>query len=89
MGTFTSPHVHTIRERIRVGDSLISRDALVRHAVSLEETFRNNSWLLFFDRILAVALLHFAEVQQYERCLRLFILQVLQTAYRAISVRKN
>lgn len=62
VGTFTSPHVHTIRERIRVGDRLIQRDALARCTASLESTFNENPWLLFFDKLLAVALLHFAEV---------------------------
>lgn len=62
VGTFTSPHIHTVRERIRVGDSLIPKEALVRHAAALQDAFDTNPWMLFFDKLLAVALLHFAEV---------------------------
>ena len=62
VGTFTSPHVHTIRERIRVGESLIPRDALIRHTMTLQGVFHENPWLLFFDKLLAIALRFFAEV---------------------------
>ncbi|CAM9108788.1 unnamed protein product [Choristocarpus tenellus] len=61
VGTFTSPHIHTIRERIRIGGDIISMDDFVRHAATLQCDFQNNLWLLPFDKLLAIALLHFAE----------------------------
>ena len=30
VGVFTSPHLHTARERIKIGDKLISKEDLVR-----------------------------------------------------------
>ncbi|CAM9115973.1 unnamed protein product [Discosporangium mesarthrocarpum] len=39
---------------------MISKADLVHHVTSLQETFDRNPWLIFFDKLLAVALLHFA-----------------------------
>ena len=65
VGCFTSPHLHGCRERIRVGDEPISVDALRRHgatALDLSDQMKADAWgCVFFDRLLATALLHFGE----------------------------
>ena len=65
VGCFTSPHLHGCRERIRVGDEPISVEALRRHgatALELAEKLKVDEWgCVFFDRLLATALLHFGE----------------------------
>ena len=65
VGCFTSPHLHGCRERIRVGDEPISVEALRRHgatALDLATKLKVDEWgCVFFDRLLATALLHFGE----------------------------
>mmetsp|Transcript_8771 Transcript_8771/g.11579 ORF Transcript_8771/g.11579 Transcript_8771/m.11579 type:complete len:475 (+) Transcript_8771:35-1459(+) len=61
VGTFTSPHIHCVRERIRVNERLIPRQDFARLSLSLEEEFQRQPWMLFFDRLLAVAIAFFAE----------------------------
>lgn len=57
-----SPHLHTTRERIRIGHDFISKADFVR---LWEETSRllegQGDWVLFFDKLLAIALMHFME----------------------------
>lgn len=60
-GLFTSPHLHTFRERIRVNGRLISRDelaALVSRTRTIMESVED---LGVFDRITALAFQHFAD----------------------------
>ena len=65
VGCFTSPHLHGCRERIRVGAEPIAVEALRRHgatALELAKTLKADAWgCVFFDRLLATALLHFGE----------------------------
>lgn len=61
VGTFTSPHLHTIRERMRVGSELITKEDFARIANSLLPIFEANQWMVFFDKLLAVALVWFGE----------------------------
>ncbi|CAM9323165.1 unnamed protein product [Phaeothamnion confervicola] len=118
VGTFTSPHMHTVRERIRVGEDIISKENLSRLTAVLQGgvsgegrkenklfphprtvipvqiavlrlvvrmarasfkagtaesssaladlsdyEFSRHPWMLFFDKLLAVALCYFAEQQ--------------------------
>ncbi|KAG5186031.1 Mur ligase, partial [Tribonema minus] len=58
---FTSPHLHTVRERIRLGAELIPRSDLARITASLVPGFQAEPWMIFFDRLLAVALTWFQE----------------------------
>ena len=73
VGCFTSPHLHGCRERIRVGAEPISVDALQRHgatALDLATKLKADAWgCVFFDRLLATALLHFGE----SKCPRLVL----------------
>ncbi len=73
VGCFTSPHLHGCRERIRVGAEPISVEALQRHgatALDLSDQMKADAWgCVFFDRLLATALLHFGE----EACDRLVL----------------
>jgi dihydrofolate synthase/folylpolyglutamate synthase len=61
VGIFTSPHLHTVRERIKVGPSLISRDDFVRIAKKAMNLMESLVWPLFFDVSLCMALLYFGE----------------------------
>ncbi|CAH0363966.1 unnamed protein product [Pelagomonas calceolata] len=73
VGCFTSPHLHGCRERIRVGAEPISVEALRRNgekALDLARKLEADEWgCVFFDRLLATALLHFGE----EACPRLVL----------------
>lgn len=63
VGCFTSPHLHGCRERVRVGADPIAADVLdVLGAAALRraEDEGADAWgAVFFDRLLATALLHF------------------------------
>jgi folylpolyglutamate synthase/dihydrofolate synthase len=61
VGVFTSPHLHTARERIKVGRNLISMMDTTRLAERALEMTKDCSWRIFFDLWLATALLHFSE----------------------------
>ena len=66
VGIFTSPHIHTARERIKVNTSLISRSDFVRlakEALERAESTPNNDWIVFFDHLLVMALHYFSEQQ--------------------------
>ncbi len=60
-GLFTSPHLHTFRERIRVDQRLIGMDALADLMTRLRPIFEEMPDLTVFDRITALAYQHFAE----------------------------
>lgn len=60
-GLFTSPHLHTFRERIRVNGRLISRDELAELVSRVRATMESVDDLGVFDRITALALQHFAD----------------------------
>ncbi|MFZ1756110.1 MAG: folylpolyglutamate synthase/dihydrofolate synthase family protein [Caldilineaceae bacterium] len=60
-GLFTSPHLHTFRERIRVNGQLISRDELAALISRVREKMEAVEDLGVFDRITALAFQHFAD----------------------------
>ena len=60
-GLFTSPHLHTFRERIRVNGELISRDELAGLVSRVREKMEAVEDLGVFDRITALAFQHFAD----------------------------
>lgn len=64
-GLYTSPHLVSVTERVRVGESEISRDEFARHATRVREaaeTVEHESSALptFFEQVTAVALSAFA-----------------------------
>jgi len=61
VGVFTSPHLHTARERIRINRELISMSDMVLHGQTAINLLSSTTWPVFFDYIFATALLHFAE----------------------------
>lgn len=67
VGCFTSPHLHGCRERIRVGGAPISVEELRIHgaaALARGRELKVDAWgCVFFDRLLATALLHFGASQ--------------------------
>lgn len=69
-GTFTSPHLVSITERIRINGEDISEEDFARHATLVRETAENlleNGELgyrpTFFEQITAIALIAFAEAK--------------------------
>lgn len=60
-GLFTSPHLHTFRERIRVNGQLISRDELAALVSRVQGKMEAVEDLGVFDRITALAFQHFAD----------------------------
>lgn len=61
VGVFTSPHMHTARERIRVGKSMISREDMVRYGEEALRCLNGFSWAVFFDLLLVAALKYFED----------------------------
>ena len=60
-GLFTSPHLHSFRERIRVNGELISRGELASLVSRLRPAMEAVEDLGVFDRITALAFQHFAD----------------------------
>ena len=61
VGIFTSPHLHTARERIKVGEELISRADIVRLGDEALQRTGDFDWVVFFDLFLYIALRYFGE----------------------------
>lgn len=61
VGVFTSPHLHTARERIKMGTTLISRDDLTRIGKQSLDIMKDVPWAVFFDMFLATAVQYFDE----------------------------
>mgnify|MGYP005857325923 CR=1 FL=1 len=60
-GLYTSPHLHSFRERIRVAGELISEERVVELARRLKPYFESTPGLTAFELITAVAFVAFAE----------------------------
>jgi dihydrofolate synthase/folylpolyglutamate synthase len=60
-GLYISPHLHTFRERIRIGGELISEADVVRLAEKLQPSFEAIKGLTAFEAITAMAFYFFAE----------------------------
>ena len=65
VGTYTSPHIEHLCERIRVGGVPISRDDIVAAAnatlVALERRLGSPDFPTFFELMTAIAMLHFSK----------------------------
>ena len=61
VGVFTSPHLHTARERIRIGSTLISKEDLTRIGENTLKQLADSTWAVFFDHFLTLAMQYFAE----------------------------
>lgn len=59
VGVFTSPHLHTARERIKIGKSLIPMEDLLNYGHEALARLEKHSWAVFFDYFLAISLLYF------------------------------
>jgi dihydrofolate synthase/folylpolyglutamate synthase len=59
-GLFTSPHLHTFRERVRVNGQLISREDVARHATRVRAAMEVLGGSTTFEAITAIAFMHFA-----------------------------
>lgn len=60
-GLFTSPHLHSFRERVRLNYHLISEDALIALTARLQALAPAFPKTTFFEWVTALALLYFAE----------------------------
>jgi dihydrofolate synthase/folylpolyglutamate synthase len=61
VGIFTSPHIHTARERAKINRSLISRASMVKYGKVVLELMKDRPWAVFFDLLLALSILYFDE----------------------------
>ena len=61
VGIFTSPHLHTARERIKVKSELISKEDLTRIGKQNIKELQGKNWPVFFDYLLASAIQYFGE----------------------------
>jgi folylpolyglutamate synthase/dihydrofolate synthase len=61
VGVFTSPHLHTARERIKIGTNLISKEDIIRLGEESLEKMGNVRWAVFFDILLSLAMKYFSE----------------------------
>lgn len=61
VGVFTSPHMHTARERIKIGRTLISKEDIVTLGQESLLEFKSKAWAVFFDYFLAMALKYFGK----------------------------
>mmetsp|Transcript_26416 Transcript_26416/g.25296 ORF Transcript_26416/g.25296 Transcript_26416/m.25296 type:complete len:485 (+) Transcript_26416:195-1649(+) len=61
IGIFTSPHLHTARERIKIGTSLISKEDVIRLGEETLEKMANITWVVFFDVLLTLSMRYFGE----------------------------
>jgi folylpolyglutamate synthase/dihydrofolate synthase len=63
VGVFTSPHLHSARERIKLNKTLISQKELVYYSQEAFTLMEGAHWAVFFDYFLATALLFFGQCQ--------------------------
>lgn len=63
VGTFTSPHLHTARERVKYGRELISIDDFVELGRQAITRLEDQPWAVFFDYFFTLALLYFSRKQ--------------------------
>ena len=61
VGVFTSPHLHTARERIKIGSTLISKEDVVRLGEKSIERLASQTWAVFFDILVLLAMDYFRE----------------------------
>lgn len=61
VGVFTSPHLHTARERIKIGTNLISKEDVVRLGERALAQMASVTWAVFFDILIVLAMNYFRE----------------------------
>eukprot|EP01041_Mallomonas_annulata_P001839 gene1839-3561_t len=61
VGVFSSPHMHTCKERIKINKQLISKEDFERLGNWAFNALRYEPWVVFFDFLLAMALRYFSE----------------------------
>jgi dihydrofolate synthase / folylpolyglutamate synthase len=62
-GLYTSPHLHTFRERIQVNETLITREEIIVGAGRLERLISEFPDVIWFELVTALAFEHFARQQ--------------------------
>lgn len=63
VGVFTSPHLHSARERIKIGKQLISKYDLIRLGKIALDVTKDIRWgVVFFDLFLVIAIMYFSEM---------------------------
>mmetsp|Transcript_22849 Transcript_22849/g.42653 ORF Transcript_22849/g.42653 Transcript_22849/m.42653 type:complete len:566 (-) Transcript_22849:276-1973(-) len=61
VGVFSSPHLHTACERIKIDSTLINREDFSRLAVWAMKCMSTEKWAVFFDVLLLMSLRYFVE----------------------------
>lgn len=59
VGVFTSPHLHTARERIKIGRDIISKEDFTRCGNAAMMELYGKPWAVFFDLLLLTAIQYF------------------------------
>lgn len=62
VGIFTSPHIHTARERFRINEQLISIKDFIKcsqNAIRYSHETHGNAWMVFFDYLVLIATEYF------------------------------
>lgn len=62
-GLFTSPHLHSFRERVRVNNEQISREQIIQDTARLQSIAAEYPGSTFFEWVTALAFNYFAEQQ--------------------------
>src|SRR5204862_5059925 len=63
-GLFTSPHLITFRERIRINNEMVSEDAVAKGLTTIRDLVRDwDPHPTFFEITTALALKHFADAK--------------------------
>ena len=62
IGCFTSPHIHTVRERIKINHKNISQNLFARYIFKLKDiSEKNNLRMTYFEALTALAYIYFHE----------------------------
>lgn len=63
VGVFTSPHLHTARERIKLNRNLISRFDFLQIGSAVWGDMQDKEWAVFFDYLLTMAIRYFGKMK--------------------------
>mmetsp|Transcript_27711 Transcript_27711/g.46553 ORF Transcript_27711/g.46553 Transcript_27711/m.46553 type:complete len:487 (-) Transcript_27711:1033-2493(-) len=63
VGIFTSPHIHTARERVKINRLLISQKDFTEYGKLAMDLLADKPWTVFFDLLLVIAIKYFEQEQ--------------------------
>ena len=61
IGCFTSPHIHSVRERIKIGNNIISKKEFATYLLKIKMlSEQNNLRITYFEALTALAYIYFS-----------------------------